>query len=118
MVKKNKSVTLDGLMTLGQLDDGRHTADFACCEDVQLEQVEGLFKVQIQRDGNIYMTQNKKRIKNSPLFREDNSSFSHGRDKKYHFIFRMNEDLIEDLPKELVRQALAIAQKITRELLG
>ena len=42
MVKKNKikkSVTLDGLMTLGQLDDGRHTADFACCEDVQLEQL-------------------------------------------------------------------------------
>ena len=121
MVKKSKikkSVTLDGLMTLGQLDDGRHTADFACCEDVQLEQVEGLFKVQIQRDGNVYMTQKKKRIKNSPLFREDNSSFSHGKDKKYHFIFRMNEDLIEDIPKELVRQALAIAQKITRELLG
>ena len=53
MVKKNKikkSVTLDGLMTLGQLDDGRHTADFACCEDVQLEQVLGTFSVDIQRD--------------------------------------------------------------------
>ena len=52
MVKKNKikkSVTLDGLMTLGQLDDGRHTADFACCEDVQLEQIKGTFSVQIQR---------------------------------------------------------------------
>ena len=80
MVKKNKikkSVTLDGLMTLGQLDDGRHTADFACCEDVQLEQIKGTFSVQIQRDGNVYMTENKKRIRNSPIFREDNSSFSH-----------------------------------------
>ena len=74
MSKKNKikkSVTLDGLMTLGQLDDGRHTADFACCEDVQLEQVKGTFSVQIQRDGNVYMTENKKRIRNSPIFRED-----------------------------------------------
>ena len=121
MVKKNKikkSVTLDGLMTLGQLEDGRHTADFACCEDVQLEQVVGTFKVQIQRDGNVYMTENKKRIKNSPIFREDNSSFSHGKDKKFHFIFTMNEDLIEELPEELVHQALLIAQKVTRELLG
>ena len=121
MVKKNKikkSVTLDGLMTLGQLDDGRHTADFACCEDVQLEQVVGLFNVQIQRDGNVYMTEKKKRIRNSPLFREDNSSLSHGKDKKFHFIFTMNEDLVEDLPKELVRQALVIAQKVTRELIG
>ena len=121
MVKKNKikkSVTLDGLMTLGQLEDGRHTADFACCEDVQLEQVVGTFKVQIQRDGNVYMTENKKRIKNSPIFREDNSSFSHGKDKKFHFIFTMNEDLIEELPEELVRQALLIAQKVMRELLG
>ena len=121
MVKKNKikkSVTLDGLMTLGQLEDGRHTADFACCEDVQLEQVVGTFKVQIQRDGNVYMTENTKRIKNSPIFREDNSSFSHGKDKKFHFIFTMNEDLIEELPEELVRQALLIAQKVMRELLG
>ena len=95
MVKKNKikkSVTLDGLMTLGQLDDGRHTADFACCEDVQLEQIKGTFSVQIQRDGNVYMTENKKRIRNSPIFRED-------------------------MAEELVRQANVIAQKIMRELL-
>jgi hypothetical protein len=30
----------------------------------------------------------------------------------------MNEDLIEELPEELVRQALLIAQKVTRELFG
>ena len=121
MVKKNKikkSVTLDGLMTLGQLEDGRHTADFACCEDVQLEQVVGTFKVQIQRDGNVYMTEEKKRIRNTPLFREDNSSFSHGRNKRYYYVFSMEDDRIDELAVELVRQANVIAQKISRELLG
>ena len=121
MSKKNKikkSVTLDGLMTLGQLDDGRHTADFACCEDVQLEQVKGTFSVQIQRDGNVYMTENKKRIRNSPIFREDNSSFSHGRNKRYYYVFSIEDDRIEDLAEELVRQAKVIAQKIMMELLG
>lgn len=116
--KLKKSVTLDGLMTLGQLDDGRHTADFACCEDVELEQIKGTFSVDIQRDGNVYMTENKKRIRNTPLFREDNSSFSHGRNKRYYYVFSMEDDRIEDLAEELVRQANVIAQKISRELLG
>ena len=121
MVKKNKikkSVTLDGLMTLGQLEDGRHTADFACCEDVELEQVVGTFRVQIQRDGNVYMTENKKRIRNTPIFREDNSSFSHGRDKRYYFVFSMTDDRIDEVAEELIRQANVIAQKIMMELLG
>ena len=115
--KLKKSVTLDGLMTLGQLDDGRHTADFACCEDVELEQVKGTFSVQIQRDGNVYMTENKKRIRNSPIFREDNSSFSHGRNKKYYYVFSMEDDRIDELAVELVRQAKVIAQKIMMELI-
>lgn len=115
--KLKKSVTLDGLMTLGQLDDGRHTADFACCEDVELEQVKGTFSVQIQRDGNVYMTENKKRIRNSPIFREDNSSFSHGRNKRYYYVFSMEDDRIDELAVELVRQANVIAQKISMELL-
>ena len=115
--KLKKSVTLDGLMTLGQLDDGRHTADFACCEDVQLEQIKGTFSVQIQRDGNVYMTENKKRIRNSPIFREDNSSFSHGRNKRYYYVFSIEDDRIDEMADELTRQANVIAQKITRELL-
>ena len=120
MIKKNKikkSVTLDGLMTLGQLDDGRHTADFACCEDVQLEQVNGTFSVQIQRDGNVYMTENKKRIRNRPIFREDNSSLSHGRNKRYYFVFSLEDDRIDELAVELIRQANIIAQKVARELI-
>ncbi len=73
--------------------------------------------MQIQRDGNVYMTENKKRIRNSPIFREDNSSFSHGRNKKYYYVFSMEDDRIDELAKELVRQANVIAQKIMRELL-
>ena len=115
--KLKKSVTLDGLMTLGQLDDGRHTADFACCEDVQLEQVKGTFSVQIQRDGNVYMTENKKRIRNTPIFREDNSSFSHGRNKRYYYVFSIEDDRIDEMADELVRQANVIAQKIMMELI-
>ena len=121
MIKKNKikkNVTLEGLMTLGQLDDGRHTADFACCEDVQLEQVNGTFSVQIQRDGNVYMTENKKRIRNSPIFREDNSSLSLGRNKRYYFVFSFEDDRIDELPEELIRQACVIAQKVSVELIG
>jgi hypothetical protein len=116
--KIKKSVTLDGLMTLGQLDDGRHTADFACCEDVQLEQIVGTFRVQIQRDGNVYMTENKKRIRNSPIFREDNSSLSLGRNKRYYFVFSFEDDRIDELPEELIRQASVIAQKVSVELIG
>ena len=95
-----------------------HTADFACCEDVELEQVVGTFRVQMQRDGNIYMTENKKRIRNTPIFREDNSSFSHGRDKRYYFVFSMADDRIDEVAEELIRQANVIAQKVEMELLG
>ena len=30
-----RMVTLDGMMTVGQLENGMHFADFECCEDVQ-----------------------------------------------------------------------------------
>ena len=85
---------------------------------MQLEQVKGTFSVQIQRDGNVYMTENKKRIRNSPIFREDNSSFSHGRNKRYYYVFSIEDDRIDEMADELVRQANVIAQKIMMELVG
>ena len=106
-----KSVTLTGLMKLGQLDDGRHTADFACCEDALLEQVAGTFRVQIQRDGNVYMTENRKRIRKKPLFRQDNSSMSLGRNHMYYFVFWLPEDELAELPEKLVKQANEAAAK-------
>ena len=107
---------IEGLMTLGMLENGLRTADFMCCEDVSLDAFSGTFKVEGMRDGNVYMTEKPKRVKNKPIYREDNASLSHGRDKKYYFVFSLDEDQLELLPEKLVRQAGAIAQKVLREL--
>ena len=107
---------LDGLMTLGMLENGLRTADFMCCEDVEMEAFIAKCKVQGMRDGNIYMTELPKRMRNKPLFRDDNSSLSLGRNGRYYFYFSLDEDRIGELPEQLVRQASAIAQKVIREL--
>ena len=108
---------LDGLLTLGMMENGLRTADFMCCEDIEMEAFSGTFKVEGMRDGNVYMTQLPKRIKNKPIFRDDNSSLSLGRDGKYYFVFTLPEQLVAELPEQLVRQASAIAQKVIRELI-
>ena len=108
---------LDGLLTLGMMENGLRTADFMCCEDIEMEAFSGTFKVEGMRDGNVYMTQLPKRIKNKPIFRDDNSSLSLGRDGKYYFYFSLDEDQLEQLPEKLVHQASAIAQKVIRELI-
>ena len=117
IITTERQVTLDGLMTIGMLENGLKTADFTCCEDVEMEAFSGDFKVQGMRDGNVYMTEKPKHIKNKPIFREDNSSFSHGKDKKYYFYFSLDEDQLKQLPEKLVRQASVIAQKVIRELI-
>ena len=116
-ISTENQVMLDGLLTLGLLENGLRTADFACCEDVELDAFSGTFKVQGMRDGNVYMQQKPKRIKNKPLFRDDNASFSQGQDKRWYFYFSLDEDQLEQLPEKLVRQASAIAQKVLRELI-
>ena len=62
-----RQVTLDGLLTLGLLENGLRTADFMCCEDVEMDAFSGNFKVQGMRDGNVYMQEQKKRIRNNAL---------------------------------------------------
>ena len=62
-----KSVTLEGMMTLGKLENGLHTLDFTCCEDVEMKPFSGNFKVQGMRDGNVYMQEHKKRVRNNSL---------------------------------------------------
>lgn len=103
-------------MTFGMLENGLRTADFNCCEDVEMEAFIANFKVQGMRDGNVYMTELPKRIRNKPLFRDDNSSLSLGRDGRFYFYFSLPEEMVEQLPEQLVRQAGAIAQKVIREL--
>lgn len=112
-----RQVTLDGLMTLGTTENGLRTADFECCEDVEMEAFVAHFKVQGMRDGNIYMTELPKRIRNKAIFRDDNASLSHGQDGKYYFYFSIDEERVDELPQQLVRQAGAIAQKVLRELI-
>ncbi len=112
-----RQIMLDGLMTIGMMEDGLRTADFMCCEDVEMTAFSGTFKVQGMRDGNVYMTEKKKRIRNRPLFREDNSSLSKGADGNYYFYFMLPEEELRNLPKKLVNQAYAISQKVMKELI-
>ena len=117
IISTERQVMLDGLMTLGLLENGLRTADFTCCEDVELDAFSGTFKVQGMRDGNVYMTQLPKRVHNKALFRDDNATLSKGRDSKYYFYFSIDENRLEELPEQLVRQARTIAQKVIRELI-
>ena len=115
-ITKEKKVTLDGLMTVSQLEDGRKAADFMCCENVEMEPFSGTFKVQGMHDGNLYMTEKPKRKRNQPVFREDNASLSLGSDGFWYFVFRM-QNIIE-LPGELIRQATIIARKVIKEIIN
>ena len=116
-ITTEKQIMLDGLLTLGMLENGLKTADFMCCEDVEMQAFSGTFKVEVKRDGNVYMTEKPKRIRNKALFRDDNASLSQGQDKRWYFYFSLDEDQLEQLPDKLVRQAGAIAQKVLRELI-
>ena len=109
-----KQVTVEGLMVLGKLKTELRTIDFECCEDVEMDPFEGIFKVQGMRDGNLYMTEKPKRTRNKALFREDNSSLSLGQNGRYYFVFSLDEERVEELPQQLVRQAKAIANKIIK----
>ena len=114
---QQREITLEGLMTFGMLETGLRTLDFECCEDVEAEPFKGDFHVQGMRDGNVYMQQKPKRVRNKAIFRDDNASLSHGQDGRYYFYFSLDEDRIGELPEQLVRQASAIAQKVLRELI-
>ena len=111
-----KQVMVEGLMVFGKLTTELRTLDFECCEDMEMEPFEGIFKVQGMRDGNLYMTEKPKRIRNKALFRDDNSSLSLGQNGRYYFVFSMSEERVLELPQQLVRQAKAIANKVLRDL--
>ena len=112
-----KQVTVEGMMTFGQLKTGERTLDFQCCEDVQAEAFRGDFYVQGMRDGNVYLEQKPRRPRNRALFREDNSSLSHGRNDRYYFVFTLPAAEADDLPRKLVDQASMIAGKFIKNVL-
>ncbi len=117
IISTERQFSLDGLMTISMLENGLMTADFMCSEDVVMESFSGTFKVQGMRDGNLYLTQKPKRVRNKAIFRDDNSSLSQGQDKRWYFYFSLDENQLEQLPEKLVHQASAIAQKVIRELI-
>ena len=105
-------------MTFGKLENGQNVVDFACCEYAVVEPFTANCKVQAMRDGNVYITEQSKRVRNRALFRDDNCSLSLGRDGRYYFVFSLPEAKVNELPEQLVRQALAIAQKVEREIIN
>ena len=115
---KKRQVTLDGMMTIGMLENSLRTADFECCEDAEVEAFIGRFKVQCMRDGNVYMEELPKRQKNNPLFRLEHSSLTLGRDGWFYFGFRMPESELLTLPKILKREATQAAEKVKKNYLN
>ena len=114
-IKKNqREVTLDGMMTIGKSANNLYLADFECCEDVETEAFIGRFKVQGMHNGDMYMQELPKRVKNKPLFRLDNSSFSLGRNGQYYFNFRLAESELRALPELLMKDAREAAAKVIR----
>lgn len=111
------TTTLDGQMTLYKNENGLNLMDFTCTEKVRIEAFTATCKVQAMRDGNVYITEKKRRKRNKPIFREDHSSLSLGHDDVYYFIFRMPAVFLEHLPDRLSHEALVIAQKVVNEIL-
>ncbi len=112
------TTTMEGLMTLGMTDNGLKMLDFMCTEYVEMESFTADCRVQAMRDGNVYITERPRRKKGTPLFREDNSTLTLGRDRRYYFVFTLPEDQLDLLPDHLVHQSLAIAQKVERMVLN
>ena len=107
-------ITLNGMMTFGECENGLRYADFECCEDVEMEPFVGNCKVQIMRNGNVYITERPKRTRNQALFRDDNCSLSLGQNGKFYFVFSLPSEQLDELPEQLVRQASVIAGKFLR----
>lgn len=112
-----KTTTLEGMMTFGKTDNGLNTLDFAATEHAEMEAFIARCRVQAMRDGNVYITELPKRVRNSALFREDNSTFSLGQDARYYFVFSLPAEQVKRLPDALVQQALSIARKVERTIL-
>lgn len=109
---QQKPLTIEGFVTIQKKDDGLHTGDFQCCEDVQMEPFKGDFRVQGMRDGNIYMDQIPKRIRNKPKFREDHSSLSITSHRQIYVVFCESVDEINEAPKNMVREVQRLAKKL------
>ena len=114
--KTHKNVDYEAIVSLEELKNGLRIANIVSCEDVEVEGFIGRCKVQLLHDGHIQIVQLPKRLRNKPIFRDDNCTFTLGKDGRYYFVFTMPEQLIFEIPGQLRRQAGAIAAKIEEAL--
>ena len=114
--KIQREISVEGTMTIGKLKNGLNVADFLCADVVEMTPFTSKCKVQAMRDGNVYITEMPKRERNTPLFRDDNSSLSLGKNGRYYFVFSLPEAEAELLPNKLLRQAEAIAKKMMKHI--
>ena len=112
-----RDINYEGLVSLGELKNGLRVADIVSLDDVEVDNFTGKCKVQIMRDGHIYITELPKHQKSAPLFRDDNCALTIGRNHMVYFSFCMPEALMDEIPAQLVRQSSAIAQKLMKELI-
>ena len=113
-----KPISVDGMRTIVKDEQGLNLMDFDGYDDFDAREISGLYKVKGSFDSKLIMEEKPKRNRgNKPLFKDDNSSLSLGKDGIYYFRFQLPERMIDELPARLVRQSSAIAQKVIRELL-
>ena len=80
-------ISVDGFMTYGEWENGQRFADFGSCEEVRMEPFCMNAKVQVMRDGNMYVSQLPKRIRRKPVLKLPHGSLSFGEDGMDRFIF-------------------------------
>jgi hypothetical protein len=108
-----RMVTLDGMMTYGKLFNGLIVVDFKNYDpEVEVEPVAGRFKGRLMHDGNLYLEQLPRRIRNKPKYRQDHSSVSIGRNGKGYFVMVVDEAELDAFPQILVREANEAAAKM------
>ena len=108
-----RKVTLDGMVTYSKLINGLVVADFKNYDpEVEVEPVAGKFKGRLMRDGNLYLEQLPRRIRNRPKYRQDHSSVSIGRNGKGYFVMVVDEAELDAFPQILVREANEAAAKM------
>ena len=117
-INPERTINVDGMMSFDKTDSGLNVLEFMATELVEVPASISTCKVQAMRDGNVYITEKPKRVRNTPIFREDNCTFSLGHDDRYYFVFTMEKGQVKQLPDRLVHQALAIAQKVERTILN
>jgi hypothetical protein len=107
-----------------QVDGAWKYSTMSRANRVELREIEAWRKAPIitsiyqrSNDGNVYLEQKPRRPRNRALFREDNSSLSHGRNDRYYFVFTLPAAEADDLPRKLVDQASMIAGKFIKNVL-